>query len=85
MSRTLTLLAVFLVTVSDAAPATGRPQAGRGTQALDPVPLVAEALGLKMSVPAGAVITTAESVLFEWSEVAGTPEFKQISKLVTGR
>ena len=33
----------------------------------------------------GATITTAEAVLFEWCEVAGTPEFKAISKLVTGR
>ncbi len=33
----------------------------------------------------GAVLTTAETVLFEWCEVAGTPEFKSISKLVTGR
>lgn len=33
----------------------------------------------------GATITTAEAVLFEWCEVAGTPEFKQISALVKGR
>ena len=33
----------------------------------------------------GAVVTTTESILFEWCEVAGTPEFKQISKIVTGR
>lgn len=33
----------------------------------------------------GAVLTTAETVLFEWCVVAGTPEFKAISKLVTGR
>ena len=31
---------------------------------------------------AGATLTTAESALFEWCEVAGTPEFKQISSLV---
>ena len=31
----------------------------------------------------GACITTTESILFEWCEIAGTPEFKQISKLVT--
>ncbi|NOX55428.1 MAG: hydrolase [Planctomycetes bacterium] len=30
----------------------------------------------------GAVVTSTESVLFEWCEVAGTPEFKQISELV---
>ncbi|MBI1314438.1 isochorismatase family protein [bacterium] len=32
----------------------------------------------------GAVITTAESVLFEWCERAGSDEFKAISKLVKG-
>jgi len=31
---------------------------------------------------AGATLTTTESALFEWCEVAGTPEFKQISALV---
>jgi nicotinamidase-related amidase len=31
---------------------------------------------------AGATLTTTESALFEWCEVAGTPEFKQISNLV---
>lgn len=31
---------------------------------------------------AGATITTTEAALFEWCEVAGTPEFKQISALV---
>jgi nicotinamidase-related amidase len=30
---------------------------------------------------AGATLTTTESALFEWCQVAGTPEFKQISKL----
>jgi hypothetical protein len=30
----------------------------------------------------GATIVSTESVLFEWCEVAGTPEFKQISQLV---
>lgn len=30
----------------------------------------------------GATIATTESVLFEWAEVAGTPEFKEISRLV---
>jgi nicotinamidase-related amidase len=33
----------------------------------------------------GAVLITVEAVLFEWCEVAGTPEFKAISKLITGR
>lgn len=30
---------------------------------------------------AGATLTTAEAALFEWCELAGTPEFKQISRL----
>ena len=33
----------------------------------------------------GAVITTAESVLFEWCESAESPEFKQLSTLVKSR
>ncbi len=33
----------------------------------------------------GATVTTTESILFEWCEAAGSPEFKQISKLVTNR
>ncbi|MCA9018023.1 MAG: isochorismatase family protein [Planctomycetaceae bacterium] len=33
----------------------------------------------------GASITTTESMLFEWCEIAGTEEFKQISRLVTGK
>lgn len=31
---------------------------------------------------AGATLTTTEAALFEWCEVSGTPEFKQISALV---
>jgi nicotinamidase-related amidase len=31
---------------------------------------------------AGATLTTTEAALFEWCEVAGSPEFKQISALV---
>lgn len=34
---------------------------------------------------AGAVVCTAESVVFEWCEVAGTDEFRQISRLVRER
>lgn len=30
---------------------------------------------------AGAVLTTTEAALFEWCEVAGTPEFKTVSRL----
>ena len=34
---------------------------------------------------AGATIVTTEAVLFEWCEVSGTPEFKQISQLIKER
>jgi nicotinamidase-related amidase len=30
---------------------------------------------------AGATLTTTEAAIFEWCEVAGTPEFKEISRL----
>lgn len=40
-------------------------------------------LGLRRMERAGVVLTTTEAALFEWTERAGTPEFKQISKLVT--
>ena len=33
----------------------------------------------------GITVLTTESVLFEWCEVAGTDEFRQISRLVTGK
>lgn len=42
-------------------------------------------LALKRMASSGAVITTTEAILFEWCETAGTAEFKQLSKLVTGR
>jgi nicotinamidase-related amidase len=32
----------------------------------------------------GAVLTTTESALFEWCETSTAPEFKQISRLITG-
>jgi nicotinamidase-related amidase len=31
---------------------------------------------------AGATLTTTEAALFEWCQAAGTPEFKEISKLI---
>ena len=31
---------------------------------------------------AGATLTTTESALFEWCRVAGTPEFKQLSRMI---
>jgi isochorismate hydrolase len=37
---------------------------------------------LKRLADAGATVVTTESVLFEWAEAAGTPEFKEISRLV---
>ena len=39
-------------------------------------------IGLQRMAASGVTITTLESVLFEWCEVAGTPEFKQISQLI---
>ena len=39
-------------------------------------------IALQRMASSGAVITTTESVLFEWCERAGTPEFKKISRLV---
>ncbi len=40
---------------------------------------------LKRMENSGAGITTTEAILFEWCELAGTEEFKQISRLVTGK
>lgn len=40
---------------------------------------------LERMAASGATITTTEAILFEWCETAGTPEFKEISRLVTGR
>ena len=39
-------------------------------------------IALERMALGGAVITTTESVLLEWCEVAGTPEFKQISQMI---
>jgi nicotinamidase-related amidase len=39
-------------------------------------------IALRRMETAGAVVTTTEAVLFEWCEIAGTPEFKLISQLV---
>ncbi|VAX41497.1 Isochorismatase [hydrothermal vent metagenome] len=39
-------------------------------------------IALQRMADAGAIITTTESVLFEWCEIAGTDLFKEISKLV---
>lgn len=37
---------------------------------------------LRRMETSGATLTTTESALFEWCEVSGTPQFKQISALV---
>jgi nicotinamidase-related amidase len=37
---------------------------------------------LKRMDSSGAYLTTTEAALFEWCDIAGTPEFKQISALV---
>lgn len=37
---------------------------------------------LRRMEKAGVVLTTCEAALFEWAERAGSPEFKQISRLV---
>lgn len=39
-------------------------------------------VALQRMLSSGAVVVTTESVLFEWCERAGTPEFKEISRLV---
>lgn len=39
-------------------------------------------IALERMAGCGATIVTTESVLFEWCEVAGTPQFKQISALI---
>ena len=54
--------------------------------------LAADALGARFQVDyefalrrmdsVGATLTTVEAALFEWCDVAGTPEFKQISTMV---
>lgn len=39
-------------------------------------------IALERMAASGATLTTVESVLFEWCEKAGTPQFKQIQKLI---
>jgi nicotinamidase-related amidase len=39
-------------------------------------------IALERMVASGATLTTVESVLFEWCEKAGTPQFKQIQRLI---
>jgi nicotinamidase-related amidase len=42
-------------------------------------------IALQRMADSGAVLTTTESVLFEWCEEAGSDEFKEISRLVKER
>jgi nicotinamidase-related amidase len=42
-------------------------------------------IALDRMAAGGATVVTTESVLFEWCEVSGTPEFKQISQLIKDR
>lgn len=42
-------------------------------------------IALQRMVSSGAILTTAEGVLFEWAETAEAPEFKQLSALVKSR
>ncbi len=42
-------------------------------------------IALKRMIDAGAIPVTAESILFELTNIAGTEKFKRISNLVTGR
>ncbi len=39
-------------------------------------------IALERMAASGTTLTTVESVLFEWAERAGTPEFKRIQKLI---
>lgn len=39
-------------------------------------------IALERMASSGATVTTVESVLFEWCERAGTPEFKAIQKMI---
>ena len=42
-------------------------------------------LGPGCIIDSGATVTTTEAILFEWCETAAAAEFKEISRLVTGR
>jgi nicotinamidase-related amidase len=64
---------------------------GNGFQVYVPADAVASRtefdwkIALERMAAGGATIVTTESVLFEWCEVSGTPEFKQISQLIKER
>ena len=67
---------------------TVRDLCARGVQVLVPLDGVASrrddhrAAGLDLCRAAGATVTTAESVVFDWLRRAGTDEFKKLSKLI---
>ncbi len=42
-------------------------------------------IALKRLAAAGARLVTTEMVLFEWCEIAGTDDFRQLSRIITGR
>jgi nicotinamidase-related amidase len=67
---------------------TVRELAARGVEVYVPLDGVASrrddhrATGLELCRAAGATITTMETIVFDWLRRAGTPEFKQLSKLI---
>ena len=42
-------------------------------------------VGLRRMEKSGVTLTTTEAALFEWTEKAGTPEFRQISQLIKNK
>jgi nicotinamidase-related amidase len=67
---------------------TVRELTARGVNVLVPIDGVASrrddhrVAGLELCRAAGALLTTTETIVFDWLQRAGTPEFKKISKLV---
>ena len=47
--------------------------------------VIDHAMALRRLENAGAIVTTCESAVFEWIGAAGTPQFKEISRLVQER
>ncbi|MEP7125872.1 MAG: isochorismatase family protein [Byssovorax sp.] len=67
---------------------TVRELTARGISVIVPIDGVASrrddhrVAGLELCRSAGALLSTMESIVFDWLQRAGTPEFKKISKLV---
>jgi nicotinamidase-related amidase len=67
---------------------TVRELAARGIDVYVPLDGVASrrddhrAAGIELCRSAGAIITTMESVVFDWLQRAGSEEFKRLSKLI---